>query len=176
MTALSGRAWACALSQSRRLRRSGCGRAQWSAEVHTAAARWSPGQPPPKAAALVIGNEVLSGKIQDTNTAWLARLLYARGVDLVRVEVVPDVPEDIAATARSLSARVGPTGFVFSSGGIGPTHDDVRSPRQHLKSLRALPDSSAAFSNTGDLRVACCRLWGAPGTARANGGQDAGAL
>jgi molybdopterin-biosynthesis enzyme MoeA-like protein len=52
-------------------------------------------------------------------------MLYARGVDLVRVEVVPDVPEDIAASARALSSRVGPNGFVFSSGGIGPTHDDV---------------------------------------------------
>jgi hypothetical protein len=125
MRALSGRAWVCALSQSRRLQRGGCDRRQWRA-LQATAAQWAPGQPPPKAAALVIGNEVLSGKIQDTNTAWLARLLYARGVDLVRVEVVPDVPEDIAATARSLSARVGPTGFVFSSGGIGPTHDDVR--------------------------------------------------
>jgi len=79
----------------------------------------------PKAAALIIGNEVLSGKIQDVNVASLARLLYARGVDLVRVEMVPDVKEDIISTVRSLSERVGPTGFVFTSGGIGPTHDDI---------------------------------------------------
>ena len=126
MSAMSGRAWVSVLCQSRRLRRRGCDRRAWrAAELQTTAAQWSPGQPPPKAAALVIGNEVLSGKITDTNTAWLARLLYARGVDLVRVEVVPDVPDDIAASARSLSARVGPSGFVFTSGGIGPTHDDV---------------------------------------------------
>ncbi len=43
----------------------------------------------------------------------------------MRIEVVPDVPEDIAASVRALSERVGPGGFVFSSGGIGPTHDDV---------------------------------------------------
>ena len=54
-----------------------------------------------------------------------ARMLYARGVDLVRVEVVPDVPNDIASTARALSERVGPSGAVLTSGGIGPTHDDV---------------------------------------------------
>uniref|UniRef100_A0A7S0QTF6 MoaB/Mog domain-containing protein n=1 Tax=Pyramimonas obovata TaxID=1411642 RepID=A0A7S0QTF6_9CHLO len=79
----------------------------------------------PKAAALIIGNEVLSGKVQDVNVHNLAHLLYARGVDLVRVEMVPDVKEDIISTVKSLSERVGPSGFVFTSGGIGPTHDDI---------------------------------------------------
>ena len=52
-------------------------------------------------------------------------MLYARGVDLIRVEVVPDDREEIARSVRALSERVGPGGWVFTSGGIGPTHDDV---------------------------------------------------
>lgn len=73
---------------------------------------------------MIIGNEVLSGSIADANTPWLAKFLYSRGVDLCRVEVVPDEPDDIAATCLRLRERVG-DGFVFTSGGIGPTHDDV---------------------------------------------------
>jgi molybdopterin-biosynthesis enzyme MoeA-like protein len=46
-------------------------------------------------------------------------MLYARGVDLVRIEVVPDDREDIARSVAALSERVGPDGFVFTSGGIG---------------------------------------------------------
>ena len=49
----------------------------------------------PKAAILIIGNEVLSGKIQDTNTAWLARQLNAIGTDLVRAETVLDEPDEV---------------------------------------------------------------------------------
>ena len=90
-----------------------------------ASAAASPPAKPPQAAALNIGNEVLSGKIQDTNSVWLARMLYARGVDLVRIEVCPDDKADIARSVRALSDRVGPDGWVFTSGGIGPTHDDV---------------------------------------------------
>jgi molybdenum cofactor synthesis domain-containing protein len=74
---------------------------------------------------LRIGNEVLSGKVQDYNTFVLAETLRDCGVDLVRTVTVPDDVPDIAATARTLSDRVGPDGFVFTSGGIGPTHDDV---------------------------------------------------
>jgi len=85
----------------------------------------TPTTTPPTAALMIIGNEVLSGSIADANTPWLAKLLYSRGVDLIRVEVVPDVPTDIAATVLKLRERVGPKGFVFTSGGIGPTHDDV---------------------------------------------------
>jgi hypothetical protein len=48
-----------------------------------------------------------------------AKLLYARGVDMVRVEMIPDVKEDIVASVRGLSERVGSDGFVFTSGGIG---------------------------------------------------------
>lgn len=79
----------------------------------------------PIAAAIIIGDEILSGSITDVNTPWLARLLHSRGVDLVRVEYIPDNKEDIKATVIRLRERVGPQGAVFTSGGIGPTHDDV---------------------------------------------------
>ena len=79
---------------------------------------------PVQAAMLVIGDEILRGNIADANTAWLAKALHARGVDLVRATVVPDDVADIVATVRDLRERVGPHGAVFTSGGIGPTHDD----------------------------------------------------
>lgn len=79
---------------------------------------------PPTAAFLVIGDEILSGSITDANTPWLAKFLHSRGVDLIRVEYVPDDVPDIANTCIRLRERVGPQGFVFTSGGIGPTHDD----------------------------------------------------
>ena len=78
-----------------------------------------------KAALMIIGDEILSGSIQDTNTPWLARFLRARGVDLVRVEMVPDSFDDIADSLHRLRAKVSDNGFVFTSGGIGPTHDDI---------------------------------------------------
>lgn len=88
-------------------------------------AAWREGEPAPRAAAVVIGNEVLSGKIQDTNSAWLARLLYSRGVDMCRMVTIPDDRREIIETVKAMSSLVGPNGFVFTSGGIGPTHDDV---------------------------------------------------
>jgi molybdenum cofactor synthesis domain-containing protein len=76
----------------------------------------------PTAAILLIGNEILSGKVEDLNARFLTRELRALGVSLRRIEVVPDVVEEIAASVRPLSARFD---FVFTSGGVGPTHDDV---------------------------------------------------
>jgi len=77
-----------------------------------------------KAAMLCVGDEILNGTIVDTNTPWLAKFLHARGVDLVRVEYVPDECDEIAESAKRCRAKVGQDGFVFTSGGIGPTHDD----------------------------------------------------
>jgi molybdenum cofactor synthesis domain-containing protein len=74
------------------------------------------------AASLVIGNEILSGKIQDTNTHDLARFLRALGVELRRVVVIPD---ELDAIAREVNALRATHDLVFTSGGIGPTHDDV---------------------------------------------------
>ena len=77
---------------------------------------------PRTAAALVIGNEILSGKIADTNTTFLARGLFELGIQLRRVVVCPDEIETIAAELSDLRAH---HDLVFTSGGVGPTHDDV---------------------------------------------------
>jgi len=71
---------------------------------------------------IVVGNEILSGKIADTNSAFLARELYAIGVALRRIVVVPDDLEEIAEAVRTFRPLYD---VVFTSGGVGPTHDDV---------------------------------------------------
>jgi len=89
---------------------------------------------PPIAAILLIGNEILSGKVEEQNARYLVRELRALGVSVGRIEVVPDELDDIAATVKALSARFD---VVFSSGGVGPTHDDV-----------TMPAMAAAFGQT----------------------------
>lgn len=74
------------------------------------------------AAILLIGNELLSGKIRDENASWAARRLRVLGVDLRRVVTVPDVQADIVEEIRRTSPRVD---YLFTSGGVGPTHDDI---------------------------------------------------
>ena len=74
------------------------------------------------AAALVIGNEILTGKVQDTNVALLARELFLLGVELRRVVICQDLVEIIADDLDALRTT---HDFVITSGGIGPTHDDV---------------------------------------------------
>ncbi len=78
--------------------------------------------PNPSAAMLVIGDEILSGRTQDTNTRYLAGELTARGIDLKEVRVVPDDHAAIVAALNDLRPRFD---HVFTSGGIGPTHDDI---------------------------------------------------
>ncbi|KAE9316584.1 hypothetical protein PR003_g18677 [Phytophthora rubi] len=79
----------------------------------------------PRAAVCVIANEVLTGKTLDTNSHFIAKIMFRRGVDLKRVVVIPDEEDAIVETVKELSAFVGPTGYVFTTGGIGPTHDDI---------------------------------------------------
>ena len=74
------------------------------------------------AAVLVIGDEILSGRTQDTNSNHIARVLAALGIDLKQVRVVGDVEAEIVA---ALNALRGVYDFVFTTGGIGPTHDDI---------------------------------------------------
>ena len=74
------------------------------------------------AAALLVGNELLTGKIGDENLAVLARALRARGVALDRAVVIRDEVDLIATEVRALSAAFD---WVFTSGGVGPTHDDL---------------------------------------------------
>ncbi len=78
--------------------------------------------PPRTAAALVIGNELLTGKIQDTNVTVLAKLLFELGIVLDRVVICRDVVEVIVEDLNALRRAYD---FVFTSGGVGPTHDDV---------------------------------------------------
>ena len=77
---------------------------------------------PRTAAALIIGNEILSGKIADTNTTLLARALFDLGINLRRVVVCPD---EIDTIGKDLSELRASHDLVFTSGGVGPTHDDV---------------------------------------------------
>ena len=76
----------------------------------------------PTAAMIVIGDEILSGRTQDTNFAYLAKFLGALGIDLKEGRFVPDVEGEIVAAVNALRARYT---YVFTSGGIGPTHDDI---------------------------------------------------
>ncbi|MGI1664126.1 competence/damage-inducible protein A [Palleronia sp. KMU-117] len=78
--------------------------------------------PNPTAAILVIGDEILSGRTQDTNSHYLAAELTRHGIDLREMRVVADVEDDIVTAIRALSDRYD---HVFTSGGIGPTHDDI---------------------------------------------------
>jgi FAD synthetase len=76
----------------------------------------------PTAGILVIGNEILSGKVTDANSPYLCRELRALGVDVERILTIPDDVQVIACEVRAMSAAYD---LVFTSGGIGPTHDDL---------------------------------------------------
>jgi molybdenum cofactor synthesis domain-containing protein len=78
----------------------------------------------PTACLLVIGNEVLSGRTQDLNIKFLATGLGEIGIPLREVRVIPDVAETIISTVNEVRARFDQ---VFTTGGIGPTHDDITS-------------------------------------------------
>ena len=78
----------------------------------------------PTACLLVIGNEVLSGRTQDANIKFLATRLGEIGLPLREVRVIPDVAETIIGTVNEARARFDQ---VFTTGGIGPTHDDITS-------------------------------------------------
>ncbi len=76
------------------------------------------------AALIVIGNEILSGRTQDKNINYIANKMVDHGIALVDVRIIPDVEEDIIATVRALKDKVT---YLFTTGGIGPTHDDITS-------------------------------------------------
>jgi len=78
--------------------------------------------PNPTAAMLVIGDEILSGRTRDSNMHHLAQQLTAHGIDLCEARVVADTHQGIIAAVQALSASYD---HVFTSGGIGPTHDDI---------------------------------------------------
>ncbi|MEQ9325940.1 MAG: molybdopterin-binding protein [Rhodospirillales bacterium] len=74
------------------------------------------------AGVVVIGNEILSGRTQDKNLGWLAAELTGIGIRLAEAKVIPDIAATVIATLQDYSARFD---YVFTTGGIGPTHDDI---------------------------------------------------
>ncbi len=76
------------------------------------------------AALLIIGNEILSGRTVDANLPYLASFLGQIGIRLVEVRVVPDIEDEIVDAVNTLRAKVD---YLFTTGGIGPTHDDITS-------------------------------------------------
>ena len=80
----------------------------------------------PTAAILLIGDEILSGRTRDSNAHHLAGILNGIGIDLREIRVVPDDHATIVASLRALDRTLGGAwDMVFTSGGIGPTHDDI---------------------------------------------------
>jgi molybdenum cofactor synthesis domain-containing protein len=77
---------------------------------------------PQRAGIVLVGNEILSGKVTDANAAYLCRELRGLGVDVRRIGVIPDDVEEIAREVEAFSRAFD---LVFTSGGVGPTHDDV---------------------------------------------------
>jgi molybdenum cofactor synthesis domain-containing protein len=76
----------------------------------------------PTAAVLLIGDEILSGRTKDKNLGFIADYLAALGIDLKEARIVPDIEAEIVAAVNALRARYT---YVFTTGGIGPTHDDI---------------------------------------------------
>ena len=78
--------------------------------------------PQPTACALIIGNEILSGRTPDVNLNYIARRLAERGIRLAEARVIPDLESMIVAAVNETRATYD---YVFTTGGIGPTHDDI---------------------------------------------------
>ncbi len=74
------------------------------------------------AALLIIGNEILSGRTKDKNMGWLAENLTAKGINLTEARVIADIPDAIIEAVNTLRKTYD---YVFTTGGIGPTHDDI---------------------------------------------------
>ncbi|UTW56579.1 molybdopterin-binding protein [Kordiimonas sp. SCSIO 12610] len=75
-----------------------------------------------KAALLIIGDEILSGRTQDKNTSYIATWLNEAGIQLSEVRIVPDIEDEIVHAVNRLRAKYD---YLFTTGGIGPTHDDI---------------------------------------------------
>jgi molybdenum cofactor synthesis domain-containing protein len=124
--------------------------------------------PGPTAGILIIGEEILSGKVEDENARHLVHELRALGVNVRRIEVIPDDVEEIAAAVRALAAR---HDYLFTSGGIGPTHDDVTLPAVALAfgmKLERRPELEALIRGAmgGELHERDLRMAEVPDGAR----------
>ncbi len=115
----------------------------------------------PSAAIIIIGNEILSGRTQDVNVQFIATRLAFVGVKLQEVRVVPDIPQRIIGTVNELRAAYD---MVFTTGGIGPTHDDITSEciaaafgvpwEAHEPSMKVLRDYLGPRMNAAQARMA----------------------
>ncbi len=74
------------------------------------------------AAVLLIGDEVLSGRTQDRNLQQIAQFLAPLGINVIEARTVPDIEDEIVEAVNTLRAKAD---YVFTTGGIGPTHDDI---------------------------------------------------
>ncbi len=74
------------------------------------------------ACAIIIGNEILTGRTQDVNLGYIGKKLLAKGIRLMHARVICDIEADIVATVNDVRAKYD---YVFTTGGIGPTHDDI---------------------------------------------------
>ncbi len=99
--------------------------------------------PAPTAAVLIIGDEILSGRTADTNLNTIARFLAALGIDLQEARTVGDRPEQIIDALNALRAT---HDYVFTTGGIGPTHDDMTADAVAAAFGVALPEHPDALA------------------------------
>lgn len=129
----------------------------------------------PTAGIAVIGDEILSGKFADENAVFLIGELRALGVDLKRIAVIPDELGEIATTVRGMAERFD---HVFTSGGVGPTHDDKTMQGialgfgVELVHLEGLLELLARFYGSAELSPAQRRLAEAPSGAELVYGTD----
>jgi molybdenum cofactor synthesis domain-containing protein len=116
------------------------------------------------AAVLVIGDEILSGRTQDTNLAAIARFLGPFGIDVAEARFVPDGEAEIVASVNALRSRYD---YVFTTGGIGPTHDDITAdaigaafgrPLEHHPEALALLAARYAPGDFNERRQRMARL------------------
>lgn len=101
----------------------------------------------PTACLILIGNELLSGRTQDTNLSWLAIELNKKGIRLMEARVIPDIEETIIETVNQMRRKCT---YVFTTGGIGPTHDDITSAaiaKAFGKKLVLHPDAKKLLKN-----------------------------
>ena len=75
-----------------------------------------------KTGIIIIGNEILSGRTIDTNSNFICKELSVRGFDIIEIATIPDLSENIITKVKEFSSNFE---YVFTTGGIGPTHDDI---------------------------------------------------